>query len=207
MRLKPQAIESEVQLLVEGRDTKGFFEALTSHLALENLQIQDFGGIGDLRTFLPAFVKLSDFSIVSSIGIVRDAENNASGAFESVRGSLERAGLPVPDAIARCVGDHPAVAVMILPGQGQPGMLETLLCETIREEAVDPCIDSFFKCVTKIQGEPPQRPYKARARAFLATTQDPHLSVGVAAKRGYWNLNHLALEPVRSFLRSIAAPL
>ena len=204
--MKPKEIESHVQLLVEGFDTEGFFEALISHLALDNLQIQNFGGVDELRVFLPTFVKLSNFSRVSSIGIVRDAEDSESGAFDSVRGVLRRAGLPVPDAIARRVGAHPAVAVMILPGEERPGMLETLLCETIREEAVETCINTFFDCVREIQGKPIQKPYKARARAFLATKRDPHLSVGVAAKRGYWNLNHAALKPVHTFLRRIAAP-
>ena len=38
-------IESEVQLLVEGNDQRNFFEALVEHLALDHIQIQDFGGI------------------------------------------------------------------------------------------------------------------------------------------------------------------
>ena len=47
-------IESEVQLLVEGNDQRNFFEALVEHLALDNIQIQDFGGINELRGFLLA---------------------------------------------------------------------------------------------------------------------------------------------------------
>ena len=48
-------------------------------------------------------------------------------------------------------------------------------------------------------------PYKARARAYLATKRDPHLSVGVAAKRGYWQLDHPVLQPLRGFLQNLAA--
>ena len=82
-------------------------------------------------------------------------------------------------------------------------MLETLLCRTIAGTAVDRCIDSFFRCAGE-SGNPIHRPDKARARAYLATTPDPHLSVGVAAKRNRWNLDHDAFDGVRRFLMSLA---
>ena len=104
------------------------------------------------------------------------------------------------------VGEHPAVAVTILPDNMRAGMLETLLCESFADEHVNTCIDAFFKCVEESQGHAVRRPEKARARVFLATRPDPHLSVGVAAKRGYWNLDHAALEPVLTFLRDAIAP-
>ena len=52
---------------------------------------------------------------------------------------------------------------MVLPGDNQAGMLETLLCETFRDEGVCTCIDTFFKCVEEVQREAVHRPYKARA--------------------------------------------
>ena len=205
MRPMPQPIRAKVQLLVEGSDAEGFFDALIEHLALENIQLQNFGGVTELRTFLPAFTKRSGFSRVTSVGIVRDAETTATGAFESVRGCLQRAGLPIPNATGQRVGDHPAITVMILPDGHQPGMIETLLCETFSNEDMRTCIDTFFKCVEEFQGRVVHRPDKARARAYLATKRDPHLSVGNAAKRGYWDLEHTALQPLHTFLRDIVS--
>lgn len=89
---------------------------------------------------------------------------------------------------------------MILPGENQNGMLETVLCMSISGCEVDDCIDQFFGCVEDEAGISIRRREKARARVYLATRPDPHLSVGVAAKRGYWNLNHGAFEGVRNFL-------
>ncbi len=69
-------IESKIQLLVEGKDQLNFFEALIEHLSLENVQIQDFGGVDELRSFLPALVNMPNFhEIVESIGIVRDVDS------------------------------------------------------------------------------------------------------------------------------------
>ena len=155
---------------------------------------------------MPAFTKLPNFPIVTSIGIVRDAEESAIGAFNSVRGVLERAALPVPNAPERRTGEKPSVSVMILPGENMSGMLETLLWKTIGDDDVRNCIDQFFGCVEAVHGRITHRPHKARARAFLATQRDPHLSVGDAAKRGSWDLDHIALEPVHAFLREMASP-
>lgn len=205
MGRQPERIRSKVQLLVEGRDAVGFFEALIQDLALEEVQIQDFGGVAELRTFLFAFVGGSEFTRVRSIGIVRDAEKSSEGAFASVQGALKRVGLPVPRAPGQRVGDDPAVAAMILPGGNRTGMLETLLNDTLLGDDMQACIDDFIRCVEEHCGEPIRRPHKARTHAYLATKPDPHLSVGFAAKRGYWDLEHKALEPLRAFLREIAS--
>ena len=197
-------IESNVQLLVEGRELESFCEALTDHLGLQNLQLQNFGGVTQLKTFLPALTKMSDFSRVTSIGIVRDAESDAAAALQSVQRCLERAGLSVPTAPGQRIGDDLKITVMILPGNNQPGMLETLLCDTFLEEDVRICIDTFFECVEERQDRIVRKPYKARARAYLATKPDPHLSIGVAAKRRYWNLDHPVLQPFCRFLRRVA---
>ena len=218
----PRQIMSETQLLVEGADLDGFCEGVRQHLvrlrqgigqgdpdpvqaALESIQIQNFGGVTQLREFLKGFVKMPDFSRVTSIGLIRDAEEDAGRAFASVQGCLEDAKLHVPDRTGERVGEHPAVTVMVLPGDDQAGMLETLLCETFRDEDVCTCIDTFFKCVEEVQREAVHRPFKAHVRAYLATRRDPHLSIGVAAQRqGYWNLDHPALQPLCQFLTAVA---
>lgn len=205
------AIREEVQLLVEGNDERNFFEAFAEHLSLGNVQIQAFDGKDRLREFLETLAGATAFRTVRSIGIVRDADDSAVGAFKSVRTSLRNANdairssgvvFPVPDRPEQLVGERPALSVLILPGDGQKGMLETLLCRTFAGDDVDRCIDRFFRCAEE-SGSAIHRPDKARARAFLATTPDPHVSVGVAAMKGHWGLDHRAFDGVRSFLTSL----
>ncbi len=201
---EPNTIESRIQLLVEGNDQRNFFEAFIDHLSLADIQIQNFGGVTDLRPFLSILVKRSGFrETVQSVGIVRDAETSAQAAFQSVQSSLENAGLPVPNQPERRAGSSPAVTVLILPGDNSPGMLETLLNETFANTPEEACINAFFECVEDSSGVPIQRPHKARAQAYLATKPEPHLSVGVAAKRDYWNLNHPVFNRVRQFLTAL----
>ena len=199
-------IESAVQLLVEGNDQRNFFEAFISHLSITNVQIQNFGGVSQLRDFLEGLVSATGFrETVQSLGIVRDAETSAVGAFQSVQSSLSTAALPVPDSPAERTDTSPAVTVLILPGDNRQGMLETLLCESFADDPVEDCINDFFKCVESLPDVSIERSDKARAHAYLTTKPNPHFSVGVAAKNDYWNLNHSVFSAVRDFLQMIAA--
>ena len=214
--MKPARIERPFQLLVEGKDPRNFFEAFIKHLTLAGIQVQNFGGVNELRGFLDGFVNAPRFGSVRSIGIVRDAErpvdNNstikeaaphASRAFQSIRASLSHVGLPVPNRPTEECGTAPAVNVLILPGDGDDGMLETLLCKTFADSAVDRCIDRFFQCAEEA-GNPIHRRDKARARMYLTTKKQPHVSVGVAAQESYWDFDHDAFDGVRRFLMSLA---
>ena len=119
--------------------------------------------------------------------------------------SLRKARLPVPDRPGERAGAAPAVNVLILPGEQSSGMLETLLCRTFVDTAVDRCIDDFFRCFGESEaGARIHNPDKARARAFLATRPIPQVSVGVAAKKGYWgDLDPDVFRGIRRFLSAL----
>ena len=62
------------------------------------------------------------------------------------------------------------------------------------------CIDEFFECIGGEAEIEVTRMEKARARVFIATQPELHVSVGVAAKKGYWDLDHDEFTGVRNFL-------
>ena len=201
--MKPVSIDEPVQLLVEGNDQRNFFEAFAEHLSLPHVQVRNFGGVDELRGFLGAFVNAPGFrATVRSMGIVRDAETSGASAFQSVLGALRKAGLSQPGRPEERVGANPAVTVMILPGGDGPGMLETLLCKTFEDSPEARCVDDFFACVESLTGSV-SRLDKARAHACLTTKPSPELSVGYAAKRGYWDLDHGAFGCLRGFLTNL----
>ena len=200
----PIGISKGKQILVEGNDQRNFFEAFVEHPGLtEEMQICNFEGVDQLRSFLAAFVKMPNFNSVTSIGVVRDAEASEDAAFRSVQSSLRNVDLPVPEGVARPVGGDPRVAVLILPGDGNSGMLETVLCRTFVGEDTSRCIDDFFQCVEELPDLAIRNSDKARAFAYLATKRSPHHSVGVAAKAGVWDLDHAAFDDIRDFLNGL----
>lgn len=199
----PSDIGRPVQLLVEGKDTQNFFETFIRHFPMKNAtQIQDFGGVNELRGFLRSFVRTPGFDMVKNIGIVRDAEESAVAARQSVIASLRNADLPIPGEGERREG-APAVHLLILPDGEEQGMLETLLYRSVADTPVSSCIEDFFGCVGNLPEVHIRRPTKARAHAYLATRPSPQVSVGVAAREGYWPLDHEAFDELRSFLAGL----
>ena len=197
-------ITPSIQLLVEGNDQRNFFEAFIEHLSLDNIQIQNFRGVNELRAFLLALANAPGFrEAVQSVGIVRDAEESAAGAFQSVQDSLENAGLSMQNRPEDRAGSSPAVTVLILPGDNRPGMLETLLCQSFVDTPEEACINAFFDCVQAIPAVSISNPDKARAYAYLTTKPNPHHSVGMAAKQSHWDLNHHVFNHVRQFLMAL----
>ena len=200
-------IKSPIQLLVEGNDGRNFFEAFRKHLAISEceMQIRNYCSITNLGNFLDAFTVASNFSKIQRIGIIRDAERSATGAFQSVQSALRNVGLPVPGRPGiHGVNDSPYTAALILPEQDS-GMLETVLNKSFAGTPVDACIDGFLDCIESTAGGAIHRPDKARANAYLSSTPEPHVSVGFAAKKGYWALDHEAFDSIRDFMQSLCA--
>jgi len=160
-------------LLVEGDDEDNFLSALKDDLDLEDLQIQKVGGKTRFRGRLKACLQAPKHEILTSIGIVRDADNNPAGAFDSICGALEAVGLPVPPAPLQSVGDDPRVTVMILPGQGREGMLEDLCLASVTDDPAMTCVESYFDCLEEHLAPEslPGNPAKARVRAFLSAME------------------------------------
>ena len=202
--MQPATIKSKTQLLVEGKDYLTFFEAFLDHLEIAEVQIQNYGSVDELRVFLPLLAKMSNFDMVRRLGIVRDAERSSQSALQSVRSALSKANLPLPeDTISTSAGDR-VTSVLVLPDD-EPGMLETVLARSFAGTSEDDCIDRFFECIES-GGGTIRRPAKARTCAYLSTTNDPHVSVGVAAKKGVWDFKHDGFSNVREFLSRLGSP-
>lgn len=197
----PVRITKRLQLLVEGNDQRNFAEALLSRIGRSDIEVQNFGGITQLGDFLAALQGSASFETVDGIGILRDAEGKSADAFRSVQGALAKAALPVPDELGCRVAGAPDVTVFILGGDG--GMLETLLNRTVEEEPEQRCVEEFLRCVEEERGRAVRNPHKSRAHAWIATRDHPEVSVGVAAQKNYWPLEHRALDDLRAFLRSL----
>ncbi len=194
-------IEATKQLLVEGRDAEKFFEALIKAMALYDLQIQNFGGVDELQGFLKALVRSGEFKAkVSSLGIVRDAEDNPAAAFQSVCGALRNVGLAVPTQPQRAAELYPRVSVLILPDSSTRGMLETICLRAISDQPIMKCIDEYFDCIQTKVGALPKNLDKAKVHAFLSSMTRPHLTFGQSAEAGYWPFASPAFDSLKGFL-------
>jgi hypothetical protein len=192
-------LSGEKLLLGEGDEEDFLFSSLVEHLSLVGIQALSYGGTGEIRRKLEVLKNDPDFPKVKAIGITRDADRDPGAAFQGVRSALRAAQFPVPDAPGGFTAGPLRVGVLIIPSD-RPGMLETLCLESVADDGAMPCVDRFFECVKAGAHREPSNPWKARVHAWLSSKEESHLRLGEAAKRGYWNLDHPAFEPLRSFI-------
>ena len=119
----PVPITRPKQMLVEGRDEEEFFKALLRYLGIDDIEVRHYGGKNSFRRFLNGFVSTPDFDGVESMGIVRDADDSATSAFQSLQDSLTSVNLPVPDKEMIPTTEFPKVTVFIMPGDAAGGAL------------------------------------------------------------------------------------
>ena len=189
-------------LLVEGRDEELVLGALLRHLGIYDVQVQNYGGKNRLGYFLATVTGEPNFDQIQSLGIVRDADDDARSALESVQGSLRNVGLSVPETFLDPVGNAPAVSVFIMPDNDGPGALERLCLNAWAEDPAMPCVDAFMQCVQDNVDMTPNAADKARVHAFLASRETPDLRLGLAAQQGYlpWNS---AFDALSAFLQNL----
>jgi hypothetical protein len=200
-------IEKSSILVVEGKDEEQFFQSLLRHLNIERIQILPLGGKTQLKDNLNAIKSLTGYDDVNSIGIVRDANGNRKGAFDSVCSALKGADLPVPDNPLIPVAGDPKVTVMIMPPEENMGtgrMLEDLCYAAVAEDRAIKCVKQYFECLEE-QGLslPDNAIAKARIHAFLASRKEPDLRLGEAAQKGYWRWDNPAFDEVKAFLQQL----
>ena len=197
----PVKISQPKQLLVEGVDDKLFFLWFLKHLGIDNIQIHDYKGTPKLTAFLEMLVDASGFrNDVQVLGIVRDADDNPHGAFQSVQGSLTQVGLAVPDAPEVLETGTPNTAVLILPQSDSTGSIETLCLNSVRTRDEIQCVDELMDCVEQVTKQQVSHPAKARITAYIAVQDGSPRLLGEAAQAGYWPWDEDSFAHVSNFL-------
>uniref|UniRef100_E6QQR9 DUF4435 domain-containing protein n=1 Tax=mine drainage metagenome TaxID=410659 RepID=E6QQR9_9ZZZZ len=196
----PITINHQKILVVEGNDEDTFFGELLAVCQINDIQIHNANGKDNIKNAITVLTKTNGFESVTSIAIIRDADDDHLAAFQSCVDSLSSVELQPPGQCSQFGSGTPRAGVFVLPKINCPGMLEDLLMETVSAHPVIPCVDNFMACVQSANTPNPQNPAKARAKAFLAGMENSVPHVGVAATHGYWDLTHTCLDDLKVFL-------
>nr|VFK16698.1 MAG: hypothetical protein BECKLPF1236B_GA0070989_11008 [Candidatus Kentron sp. LPFa] len=208
-------IESHRLLLVEGKDECSFFEVLLKQLGIEDVQLVDIGGKDKFKRKFPPLYNTREFQDVHSLGIVRDAEDKAAdAAFSSICSILEKYPLPMPNAPSTVIGGKNQqrkdirIGVFIMPNNADQGMLEDLCLKSARTEPVFACVEQYMDCLSALpENDQPRNPSKAKVQAYLATRKEIANSLGVGARKGYWDFEHHCFGDIKGFLRALFADI
>ncbi len=190
-------------LIVEGKEDEMMFSTLLNFLQIEGIQIMPIGGKQKIREGMSALIKQPNFSNIFSLGIIRDADDNPSGAFASVCSALKNAMLPVPQSPLIIAEGDLKVSVMILPDGNCCGALEDICLKSVEEDRAIPCVERYFQCLVEKGIPEPDAISKAKVHVFLASRKEPDKRLGEAAKANYWNLESPAFGLVKRFLQAL----
>ena len=136
---------------------------------------------------------------------MRDADADATSAFQSVSGALRDTGLAVPVVPGQVTGTNVRVGVWIMPDWQRPGMLEDLCLAAVQHDPAMPCVNDYFLCLSHNGLNQPNNLAKARVHTWLASRVEPDLRLGEAAEKGYWPWASVVFEPLKTFLQTLYA--
>ena len=201
-------ISSDWLLLVEGRDEVNLFNALMKHrLDPEpETQVIDAGGKDKFPRNLKAIRTAARARpTLRAIGVVRDADDDACGAFRSVCDNLRNVGYKPPRIHGEFSDAVPSVGVFVVPGGSEPGAIETL-CRRSREgDDVAKCAEAYMLCLAEHEAMHSTNRDKSFAHAYLAAMRDPLARVGEGALQGAWDFGSPAFSELVGFLRDLAS--
>ncbi len=213
-------------LLVEGIDDARFFEAFLGWLGkVDDVQVAQVGGKDRFRQFLDGPLKrANNFPRLRRLGIIRDADSDASAAFQSLCGSLTDAALPAPTQAWAWRPTRQGgldVSVAILPDMSSDGNLEEVCLRSLKAEPELSCINDYIGCIARTSS-PISAHHLAKAKIYTylaagagpgrGSSQDrdptgrekPGLRLGESAEKGIWTWDDPAFQQLKDWLLDLS---
>lgn len=203
-----QEVTKERLIVVEGKDEEDFFKRLLSQMSLQDLvEIRSVGGKDQFRRKVPALLRSRGFvDHVRSFALIRDADDNAQVAFDSLRDLLAEEGCQPPKDMNLFSEGERKVGIFIMPGNSEYGMLEDLCLRTVKDHPAMNCVHEFVECLMGLP-EPPNPTHlsKVKVISFLAAMPELAISnaVGRGSLKGQWNFESEELAELREFLQEL----
>ena len=180
-------LKTDRLLLVEGKDEVNLLGKLIKHCLEDNepqVQVIEVGGKPKFKQNLAAIQLAQIGTPLLSMGVIRDADDNAEGSFDSVCDSLRSAGYEPPAAHAKFSNATPAIGVFIVPDGSQSGAIETLCRRSVEGEDAAKCADEYMECLKTHDALQSKNADKTFTHAYLAAMRDPVARVGEGAQQG-----------------------
>ena len=216
--IKREGIKKERLIFCEGIDEKNFLikwlnsEALADESGFANdIQVIDFGGNEDLPKALEFYKGIGSLDPVTYLLIIRDAEQDAQGAIQSIQGALEHNGFQVPEAPCQWTYDDEndlELGFLLFPtcdGNPTAGTLEDLCLKILAEPDAPVCMDEVNRLLSRLENEHGKifkHKFKTQLHAYFAVSDEyVGMKVGEAASAKAFDWKSTELDPLKSFVR------
>ncbi len=199
-------IQSDRLLLVEGRDEVNFLSVLIRECIGEDAGVQliDAGGKDQFATNLEAIrISAKTRPTLGFIGVIRDADDDARGAFESVRSALRKVGYESPSSHGNFSDSSPSIGIFIVPDGVSSGAIETLCRRSVENSAAGRCVNMYLDCLVEHNAMESSNKDKSFSHAYLASMRNPVARVGEGALGGAWNFDSPVFRDILDFIRTL----
>jgi hypothetical protein len=188
-------------LIGEGNDELRFFQSFLKHLKIDNIMIESYQGKDNLAKYLKTLILRPNFSQLVSIGITRDTDDKLiTDIFNSICSALTKANLSIPKSLSEPSQGIPKISIYVLPDNQNPGMLETLCLESLKNDSSLNCVNQYFDCIKTESSVFPKNIDKAKIHAWLASREIPDKRLAEASEAGYFDFNNSAFDNLKQFI-------
>jgi hypothetical protein len=202
MKGPPQIEDFDRVLVVEGYSDLLFYAELLERCGKSGqVFIKEFNGREDLTAQLEAFLTPSLLAAKRAIAVIVDGDQDPLQAEQRLIATLQRATRQNVTTGAWTNG-QPRIGLFLVPGQGQPGEIETLVW---RSWAADPanhqqraCVAQFAACMQGA-GAQPRSPDKGLISALLAIHNDDDPRLGPGARKRIFDFSRPEFDSLCGF--------
>jgi len=176
-------------IVSEGLNDRNFLERLLNNRGIDGFSIGNAKGKDDWRPHLSAVQGSTDRTGLRGLIVVGDNDHEPDLRFRSICDALRSERFPAPGIPGEIIDGPPVTSVVMLPGPGTVGCLETILTDAVlhRRPELGPCLDRLQDCVpvTRRWTEPTQAKLRLHTAIAVSCDEDPSAALAyVWGKRG-----------------------
>ena len=207
-------------LLVEGKDEELVLPRLCESRGIKFREsyvvLQSKGGYTELLKGIPIEVKSADVNGLEILGIVIDADEDASTRWQAIRDRLAKLGYanlpPIPHKAGTIIpGDElgvlPTIGIWLMPDNEAKGMLETLIGLLVPNREANSLWQYAEQATTFVYDNhkpfPVTHKPKAVLHTWLAWQKKPGTPIGQAITATYLDANNPAADAFITWIKQL----
>lgn len=198
---------------VEGNDDGLFLSEVLKNLKVpkDDAGIIKFGGLSQFKDEFSPFIKTTAFTqgLTKSVAIIFDSDKNSAIGKKTIITHLKDLNIETTPLDKVPLGDYASLyegvhfGLFSIPIPSEPGTIETLCLEIVREDLIASAAHEFISNAQKLIFNLKGNLDKRKAQVYLAgRAEDLCAGVGMGCVRGIFDIDHAVVTPLKDFIKS-----
>lgn len=190
-------------IFVEGTDDGHFVDVILSEIGADPAEVGIFvvKGNGNFAREIASFKKTRHFRKARGVIILRDADDNPQGAASDINRIFQKEFGTGTTHAKILTAETLKIGFFLFPTENEDGDLEKLCLSTIPDSKIVGAAESYIEAAQGVNNLTTQI-YKRKSQVFLAgIAGDLCRGAGLGFKRGFFDAQHVALSPLKTFLK------